>query len=164
MLSEKMKGKPDWTVSGQVAAPPAKVSTLLLRLDAGLVTEDSAPLIATTYRRMWKAQQEIHVYGGPRDYYASLSRKDARDVLIEVDRSEGVVAMRGHWWYGGTHSIEPDGRGSVIVHRVWNIAEGVGRLAVPLANRGLTGQMRQGMRDLLQLIGDRLHVRAGGVK
>ena len=158
MLSSKMTGPPTWSVSGLVEAPPAKVSALLLRFDAGLVTPDSAPLVAATYQKLWGGRK-VYIHGGPREYYASVGQENAEDVEIEVDRANGIVAMKGHWWYGGTHTVEPHASGTLVVHRAWNIASGMGRLAVPLVNRGFERQMRDGMKDLLRALGDRLHVK-----
>ncbi|MEU7899768.1 hypothetical protein AB0B45_43835 [Nonomuraea sp. NPDC049152] len=50
----------------------------------------------------------------------------------------GELAHQGGWWYRGEWSVAPHPRGSLVVHRVFNVADRL-RWAVPLANRFFIG-------------------------
>ncbi|HET6532246.1 MAG TPA: hypothetical protein VFH03_16795 [Actinoplanes sp.] len=56
-------------------------------------------------------------------------------ITITVDRPARSVTQQGEWWYRGITSVEPDPRGAVVVHRIFNIAPGH-RWAVRFVSRG----------------------------
>lgn len=43
-------------------------------------------------------------------------------ITVTVDRAARSVTQQGEWWYRGVTTVEPDPRGSVVVHRVYNVA------------------------------------------
>jgi hypothetical protein len=66
----------------------------------------------------------------------------------------------------GVHTLEPHERGTMVVHRVYNVAR-VGRWMVPLVllHYRLTGRLSAGtlgdsLRDLLRHLGEQLGCRA----
>jgi hypothetical protein len=61
--------------------------------------------------------------------------RDGSRMTVTVDREARSVAQQGEWWYLGVTSVEPDPRGSQVVHRIFNVAEGNG-WAVRFVSRG----------------------------
>ncbi|MDI6099807.1 hypothetical protein QLQ12_14490 [Actinoplanes sp. NEAU-A12] len=61
--------------------------------------------------------------------------REGSRITVTVDRAVRSVTQQGEWWYRGVTSVEPDPRGSVVVHRVFNIALGH-RWAVRMVSRG----------------------------
>jgi hypothetical protein len=60
---------------------------------------------------------------------------DGSKITVSVDRVARSVAEQGEWWYRGVTTVEPDPRGSQVVHQIFNIAPGH-RWAVRLVSRG----------------------------
>ncbi|WP_433792227.1 hypothetical protein [Actinoplanes sp. CA-252034] len=56
-------------------------------------------------------------------------------MTVTVDRAARSVSLQGEWWYRGVTSVEPDPRGSLLVHRIYNVAPGH-RWAVRMVARG----------------------------
>src|SRR5690349_23422406 len=50
--------------------------------------------------------------------------QDGSRMTVSVDRARRSVALQGEWWYRGVTSVEPDPRGSRLVHRTFNVAPG----------------------------------------
>jgi hypothetical protein len=61
--------------------------------------------------------------------------QDGSRISFTVDRAGRSVTQQGEWWYRGVTQVEPDPRGSVVVHRIFNIAPGH-RWAVGFVSRG----------------------------
>jgi hypothetical protein len=61
--------------------------------------------------------------------------RDGSRITVTVDRAARSVTQQGEWWYRGVTSVEPDPRGSRVVHRIFNVAEGHG-WAVRFVSRG----------------------------
>jgi hypothetical protein len=64
--------------------------------------------------------------------------QDGSKITFAVDRSARSVTQQGEWWYRGVTTVEPDPRGSLVVHRIFNIAPGQ-RWAVRFVSRGPLG-------------------------
>ncbi|GIE79421.1 hypothetical protein Aph02nite_53710 [Actinoplanes philippinensis] len=60
---------------------------------------------------------------------------DGSRMTVTVDQAARSVALQGEWWYRGVTSVEPDPRGSVVIHRIYNVAPGH-RWAVRMIARG----------------------------
>jgi len=58
--------------------------------------------------------------------------------MPRVEAIDGGVAVQGDWWYRGEWTVSPHPKGSLLVHRVYNVAEWL-RWGVPLANRFFIG-------------------------
>ncbi|MFD0884061.1 hypothetical protein ACFQ08_05765 [Streptosporangium algeriense] len=80
-------------------------------------------------------------------------RMPAHTMIVEVT---GItLAAQGGWWYRGEHIVEPHPEGTLLTHRVFNVA-GWGRWAVRPANRffaGLGDRTRKGFAEGLQRVG-----------
>ncbi|MGI5499543.1 hypothetical protein [Lentzea sp. CA-135723] len=66
-----------------------------------------------------------------------------------VDREQGVIAYWGDWWYRGEDSLHPHPGGTLVRHRVYNIAR-QGNWAPYLANKlfiGYRARLEASMRD-----------------
>ena len=61
--------------------------------------------------------------------------RDGSRITVTVDRTARSVTQQGEWWYRGVTSVEPDPRGSRVVHRVFNVAPAHG-WAVRFVSRG----------------------------
>lgn len=59
-----------------------------------------------------------------------------------VDRDEGVIASWGDWWYRGEDTIAEHAEGTLLTHRVYNIAK-QGNWAPYLANKLFIGYEAQ---------------------
>ena len=103
---------------GVIEASPDAVAEILLDVRPG----GRSPLAAT-------GQAE------PVDGDEFTVTKDGSKLTVVVDRAARSVSQQGEWWYRGVTSVEPDPRGSVVVHRIFNIAPGH-RWAVGFVSRG----------------------------
>lgn len=56
-------------------------------------------------------------------------------ITVTVDRSARTVTQQGEWWYRGVTGVEPDPRGALVVHRIFNVAP-KHRWAVRFVSRG----------------------------
>jgi hypothetical protein len=82
--------------------------------------------------------------------------QDGSRLTVSVDRGHRSVALQGEWWYRGVTSVEPDPRGSRVVHRIFNVAPGHG-WAVRFVSRGplnaAPGRFAETIRGLGELLG-----------
>src|SRR4051812_36573622 len=104
---------------GVIEAPPERVAEVLLDVRPG----GRSP-IAT---RGEVAETD------PGDDFVVVH--DGSRLAVSVDRARRSVALQGEWWYRGVTSVEPDPRGSRVVHRIFNVAPGHG-WAVRFVSRG----------------------------
>jgi len=49
---------------------------------------------------------------------------DGSKLTVAVDREAQMITLRGEWWYQGVTTVSADERGSLIVHRIFNVAAG----------------------------------------
>jgi hypothetical protein len=61
--------------------------------------------------------------------------QDGSRITVTVDRELRCVIEQGEWWYRGMTAVQPDPRGSLVVHRIYNVAPGH-RWAVRMVSRG----------------------------
>ena len=85
--------------------------------------------------------------------------RDGSRITVTVDRAARSVAFQGEWWYRGVTNVEPDPRGSQVVHRVFNVAEGNG-WAVRFVSRGPLRAAPGRFAEEVRLLGERLGVEA----
>ena len=115
-------------VSGVVEAPPERVREALVNRD---------PLV--------KGEGRFTV-------------EDLPGHTLTVEVTDRSIAYQGGWWYRGEWSLTEHPQGTLIVHRVYNVAERM-RWAVPLANRffiGFDQATREGFTERLAQIGEDL--------
>ncbi|WP_213013959.1 hypothetical protein, partial [Paractinoplanes toevensis] len=58
-------------------------------------------------------------------------------ITVTIDRAARSVSRQGEWWYRGVTSVEPEPRGSLVVHRIYNVAETSGWAVRFVARRPL---------------------------
>ena len=103
---------------GVVEAAPAAVARILLDVRPG----GRSPLAATGTAEPAAG-----------DVFTVTDR--GSKITFAVDRDASTVTMRGEWWYQGVTSVAADERGSLVVHRIYNVAPGHG-WAVRFVSRG----------------------------
>jgi hypothetical protein len=103
---------------GVVEAPPDAVAAVLLDVRPG----GRSPLAVTG---------EVDIAEG--DEFAV--DQDGSRITVVLDRARRTVSEQGEWWYRGVTGVEPHPRGSLVVHRVYNVAAG-NRWAVRFVSRG----------------------------
>jgi hypothetical protein len=129
-----------WFASGVVEAPVQDVFTALVAVGPGAgAPPDSA---ATDPDGVLRYEAPV---GGA-----------GHSVFVEVDPNRHTLAVQGHWWYRGVHTICECPQGSMIEYRVYNVATRA-RWAVPLMQHRLPEQMRRDLAALLQAIGRHLN-------
>jgi hypothetical protein len=85
--------------------------------------------------------------------------REGSRITVSVDRAARSVSMQGEWWYKGVTSVEPDPRGSEVIFRMFNVAEGNG-WAVRFVSRGPLRAAPGRFAEEIRVLGERL----GGVK
>lgn len=133
-----------WLAAGVVEAPVHAVFTALLA-------------VGPTGGAHHNPADGTHVRAGSDGVlrYQAPIGDPAYTVNVEVDQHRHTLTIQGHWWYRGVYTIRECPRGSLIEHRVHNVAAR-GRWAVPLMQRRLRHRMRRDLAALLQTIGRRL--------
>jgi hypothetical protein len=84
---------------------------------------------------------------------------DGSRMTMVVDRAARSVSQQGEWWYRGVTAVEPDPRGSQVVHRIFNVAQGHG-WAVRFVSRGPLNAAPEKFARHLHALGLALHCRA----
>jgi hypothetical protein len=85
--------------------------------------------------------------------------RDGSRLTVTVDRVAMEVAEQGEWWFRSTTTVEPDPRGSQVVHRVFNVAEGNG-WAIRFLARGTLNAAPHRFAEAIHRLGDQLGVAA----
>ena len=85
--------------------------------------------------------------------------RDGSRLTVTVDRAARSVTQQGEWWYRSVTAVEPDPRGSQVVHRVFNIASGNG-WAVRFVSRGPLAAAPGQFATTVHRIGEQLGVAA----
>jgi hypothetical protein len=80
-------------------------------------------------------------------------------LTVTVDRAARSVTQQGEWWFRSVTSAEPDPRGTLVVHRVFNVAQGRG-WAVRFVSRGALLAAPGAFAEHVRLLGERLGVAA----
>ncbi|MFI0420720.1 hypothetical protein [Spongiactinospora sp. 9N601] len=117
---------------------------------------EAAGIIEAPVGEAWQALTEELLPGGRRE--GRFSVQDAPGHTSTVEVTGHTIAFQGGWWYRGEWSVEPHPRGTLLVHRVFNVARW-GRWGVPLANRlfiGFAESTRAGLMGRLARVGRRL--------
>ncbi|WP_236718515.1 hypothetical protein [Actinoplanes sp. TFC3] len=103
---------------GVVEAAPDEVAAVLLDARPG----GRSPLAATGSARP-----------GQGDEFTVT--KDGSVLTVTVDRAGRSLTQQGEWWYCAVTSVAADERGSLVVHRIFNVAQG-NRWAIRFVSRG----------------------------
>jgi hypothetical protein len=123
---------------GVVEAPPDRVAALLLDVRPG----GRSPIAAVG---------EIEEDDGDRFVIV----RDGSPLTVTVDRAAREVAEQGEWWFRATTAVEPDPRGSQVVRRIFNVAEGNG-WAIRFLSRGPLNAAPARFAETLHRLGDEL--------
>jgi hypothetical protein len=81
--------------------------------------------------------------------------REGSTITVTLDRAQRSIAQQGEWWYRGVTSVEPDERGSLVIHRVFNVASGH-RWAVRFVSRGPLAAAPTAFAKLLGGLGEQL--------
>jgi hypothetical protein len=133
-------------ITGVVETSPERVADLLLAVRPGPIGGRNAWLLSAT-------GATGTLSGGPRVFTAHMT---AHSMTVEVD--ESTLGLQGGWWYRGEYTVAPHPQGTLLSHRVLNVAQRM-RWGVPAANRFFIGRekgQRDGLTTLLGRIGDEL--------
>ena len=128
---------------GVVEAPPDQVAKILLDVRPG----GRSPIAA----RGEVADTD------PGDDFVVV--RDGSRLTVRIDHAARSVSQQGEWWYRGVTSVEPDPRGSRVVHRVFNVAQGHG-WAVRFVARGPLNRAPTAFAELVHGLGELLGVAA----
>ncbi|MFI6075272.1 hypothetical protein ACIA5C_27300 [Actinoplanes sp. NPDC051343] len=127
---------------GVVEAPPDAVAGLLLDVRPG----GRSPIAAGG-----DAEDD----GGDR----LVVVRDGSRLTVTIDRGAREVTEQSEWWFRSTTAVEADPRGSLVVHRIFNVADGNGR-AIRFLARGPVNAAPQRFAEALRRLGEELGVAA----
>ncbi|GLZ75534.1 hypothetical protein Afil01_03410 [Actinorhabdospora filicis] len=136
------------TLAGEIDAPVQRVAGLLLTVHEGPVGEENLWLLS--------GMGATRVSGGPGRFAVAYP---GGNLTVDVDREAGTIAAQGGWWYRGEWALTGREGGTLLTHRVRNVAGAGSRWAVPLANnffRGFPERTRQGFLAGLTRVGEHL--------
>ncbi|WP_306204822.1 hypothetical protein [Actinoplanes sp. RD1] len=123
---------------GVVEASPDEVAAVLLDARPG----GRSPIAATGTARPQRGDE-------------FTVTRDGSVLTVTIDRAARSIAQQGEWWYRGVTSVEPETRGSLVVHRIFNVASG-NRWAVRFVSRGPINAAPTTFTKLLSGLGDQL--------
>ena len=128
---------------GVVEAPPDQVADVLLDVRPG----GRSPMATTGVVEETDSGDDFVVV------------KDGSRLTVSVDRTARSVSLQGEWWYRGVTTVEPDPRGSRVVHQIFNVAQGRA-WAVRFVARGPLIAAPKAFAETVQGLGERLGVSA----
>ena len=82
-------------------------------------------------------------------------RLEGSTITVAVDRRARSISQQGEWWYRGVTSVEPDERGSLVRHRIFNVAPGH-HWAVRFVSRGPLAAAPTAFAKVLGGLGEQL--------
>jgi hypothetical protein len=85
--------------------------------------------------------------------------RDGSRLTVTLDRAGRSVAEQGEWWFRSVTAVEPDPRGSQVVHRIFNVAEGHA-WAVRFISRGPLNAAPARFAEAVHRLGEELGVAA----
>jgi hypothetical protein len=127
---------------GVVEAPPDAVAGLLLDVRPG----GRSPIAAGGEAEDDDGDRFVVVRDGSR-------------LTVTVDRAAREVAEQSEWWFRSTTAVQADPRGSLVVHRIFNVADGNGR-AIRFLARGPVNAAPHRFAEALRCLGEQLGVAA----
>ncbi|GAA3317370.1 hypothetical protein [Nonomuraea dietziae] len=95
-----------------------------------------AAVIEAPVAEVWGAMADELLPGGRRSGRFTIEDVPGHTSTVEV--AGHTISLQGGWWYRGEWSVEPHPKGTLLVHRVFNVARWA-RWGVPLANRMFVG-------------------------
>ncbi|WP_191876125.1 hypothetical protein [Streptomyces filipinensis] len=141
-----------WEVRGTLAAPVAAVAPLLLTVAEGRVGDDNLLVLARASAARQGAMTAV-AGSGAGVYRAELAGP-VEPVRIQVDRARSRVAVQS--WYAGVHTVSACPEGTRVTHRVHRVHPEHPGFAAGIAEIGLRARMARDLRQVLDVIADRL--------
>jgi len=144
-----------WQVDGTLAAPVAEVAALLLAVAEGRVGDDNLLVLA----RAAAARQGTMtvVAGAGAGVYRAELAGPLEPVEIHVDEARSMVAVQS--WYAGVYVAAACPAGTRVIHRVHRVLPDHPGFAAGIAEIGLHARMSRDLRQVLDVIADRLGCR-----
>jgi hypothetical protein len=141
-----------WDVHGTLAAPVDAVAAFLLAVAEGRVGDDNLLILAGAFAAR---QGAMTVVAGPgASTYRAEFAGPVEPVEIQVDRASRKVAVRS--WYAGVHHATACPAGTRVTHRVQQVLPEHPGFAAGIAEIGLGTRMARDLRQVLEVIADRL--------
>jgi hypothetical protein len=141
-----------WEVHGTVPAPVAAVAEFLLGVAEGRVGDDNLLLLARASAARLGAMTVVA--GSAGDAYRAELAGPVEPVEIQVDRARCRVAVQS--WYAGVHAATACEAGTRVTHRVHRVLPDHPGFAAGIAEIGLRARMSRDLRQVLEVIADRL--------
>lgn len=141
-----------WEVDGMLTAPVAAVAAHLLAVDEGRVGDDNLLVLARASAAR-QGTMTVVAGSGAGAYRAEL----AGPVEIHVDEARSMVAVQS--WYAGVHAVTACPGGARVTHRVHRVLPDHPGFAAGIAEIGLRARMSRDLRQVLDVIADRLGCR-----
>jgi hypothetical protein len=85
--------------------------------------------------------------------------RDGSRLTVTVDRADRSVAEQGEWWFRSVTAVEADPRGSQLVRRIFNVAEG-NAWAIRFISRGPLNAAPRRFAEAVHRLGEELSVAA----
>ena len=146
-----MDTKP-WVVQGTVAAPVAAVAGLLLAVREGRVGDDNLLVLARASAARRGAMTVVA--GEAAGTYRAELAGPVEPVEIQADSRGSTLAVQS--WYGGVYAVTACPAGALVTHRVHRVVPEHPGFADGIAEIGLWTRMDRDLRDVLDVIADRL--------
>ncbi|MBB5082412.1 hypothetical protein [Nonomuraea endophytica] len=139
-------------MDGTLAAPVAAVAELLLAVTAGRVGDDNLLVLARASAARQGAMSVVA--GSGTGAYRAEFAGPVEPVEIEVDPARSRLAVRS--WYAGVHAVTACPEGARVTRRVYQVLPGHPGFAGGIAEIGLRTRMSRDLRQVLDVIADRL--------
>ncbi|GIH16878.1 hypothetical protein [Rugosimonospora africana] len=141
-----------WEVQATLAAPVVAVAALLLAVAEGRVGDDNLLVLARASAARQGAMTVV-AGSGSGGYRAELAGP-VGPVEIQVDWTRSRVAVQS--WYAGVHAATACPAGTRVTHRVHRVLPDHPGFAAGIAEIGLRTRMSRDLRQMLDVIADRL--------
>jgi hypothetical protein len=141
-----------WQVCGTIDASMADTTAMLLAVAPGRVGHHNALVLAELPAARRGALSVVRTHSP--DTFQVIGSDE--DIQVAVDRAASSIGVQ--FWFGGVHTVEPDGTGCRIRHRVYEVRAGQEFLAA-----GIDVRLRDALLRLLRVIADWLGAPADSV-
>lgn len=152
LLTELQALPAQWEVDGILTAPTPAVGALLLAVTEGRVGDDNLLVLARASTARQGAMAVV-AGAGPGDYRAEFAGP-IEPAHIQVHRARSALAVQS--WYAGVHTVTACPAGTKVTHRVHRVLPGHPGFAAGIAETGLRTRMAHDLREVLDVIADRL--------
>ncbi|MBE1488303.1 hypothetical protein [Plantactinospora soyae] len=141
-----------WEVQETIGAPVAAVTALLLSVAEGRVGDDNLLVLARASAARQGAMTVV-AESGTVAYHAEFAGP-VEPAQIQVDWARSRVAVQS--WYAGVHTATACPAGTRVTHCVHRVLPDHPGFAAGIAEIGLRARMSRDLRQVLNVIADRL--------